>query len=153
MDILALKELIENELGIYVSKQQLLFHGHQLENDRSIGDYFMQNGDTIHLILDLRGGMYHFTSGRSDFRYLPCDTINAVKHVLAFNDEDIGHAYPLSSVRLQEFLLQRRTLLLSLYRSIENVDICDSIPNLRNILSTTNDDEDCEDDDMSTSDE
>jgi hypothetical protein len=155
MDILELKEIIHNKRGISTSEQYLIFQGRQLENHRSIGDYYIQNGDIIHLRLAQRGGMYHFTSGRSDFNYLPYDTVDAVKTILNFNDKDIEHAYQLSSVRLQEFILQGRTLLLSLYRNIQQVYIYEDIPDLKNIIlpTTTTDDEDSEDDDMSTTDE
>ncbi len=152
-----LKELISNKKGIRTSEQYLTFHGLPLENHLSLRDYCIQNEDIIHLRLAARGGMYHIISGRSDFNYLPYDAIDAVKNILIFNDEDIERVNQLSSVRLQEFILQGRTLLLSLYRNIQNVYICDGIPNLKDIiLPTITDDEnssDSEDDDMSTTDE
>jgi hypothetical protein len=44
-----------NESGIPPSQQRLVYNGKQLEDNRTIADYNIQNLDTIHLILRLRG--------------------------------------------------------------------------------------------------
>lgn len=66
-----LKRLIEEKEGIHLDQQRLVFEGKQLEDNLMLGvDYNMQNESTVHLILRLRGGMFHSTSGRQDFRGL-----------------------------------------------------------------------------------
>lgn len=65
------KRLIQEKTGIYVSDQRLLFAGKQLDNESFIlSDYGIARDTTIHLVLRLRAGMFHPTSGRNDFSSL-----------------------------------------------------------------------------------
>ena len=58
---------IESTL-MYARDQQRLIHaGRQLEMGRQLKDYNINGSATIHLILRLRGGMFHSSSGRNDF--------------------------------------------------------------------------------------
>lgn len=65
--VLALKQQIMEHEGISVDQQRLIFAGWQLEEDRALADYGIRNEDTIHLVLRLRGGMMHISSGRTDY--------------------------------------------------------------------------------------
>ncbi|AYV80472.1 MAG: ubiquitin family protein [Harvfovirus sp.] len=60
-----LKRLIRRSEGIPPTMQRLIFEGTQLMDDKTIGDYNIKTNATLHLILRLRGGMYHETSGRN----------------------------------------------------------------------------------------
>ena len=57
------KEEIKKVEGIPSDQQRLLFQGHNLEDSRTLSDYNVQKADTIHLVLRLRGGMYHPAAG------------------------------------------------------------------------------------------
>ena len=51
-----LKVLIQSKEGIPQNKQQLVFSGKQLEDNRTFADYAIPKESTLHLVLRLRGG-------------------------------------------------------------------------------------------------
>lgn len=58
---------IQNSEGIPADQQRLIFEGVQLEHGKTLDDYGVTDFTLIHLVLRLRGGMYHSTSARHDF--------------------------------------------------------------------------------------
>jgi len=72
MTVLELKCLIEKIENYTPDQQRIVYCGKQLSDEKQLKDYPIQPNVTIHLIIRLRGGMYHETSSRKDNEVLQC---------------------------------------------------------------------------------
>lgn len=68
MSVEELKEAILDVTSTPVDQQRLIFnsdtHSGQINNDALLGDLGIEHGSVVHLVLRMRGGMLHTTSGR-----------------------------------------------------------------------------------------
>ena len=80
MTVLELKCLIEKVEQYAPDQQRIVYCGKQLSDEKQLKDYPIQPDVTIHLIIRLRGGMYHETSSRKDNELL-CTLLEEIKLV------------------------------------------------------------------------
>lgn len=55
--VVQLKEKLEERDGIPVAQQRLIFQGKQLNDEKTIASYKLQNGTMVHMVVALRGGL------------------------------------------------------------------------------------------------
>ncbi|CAF3415795.1 unnamed protein product, partial [Rotaria socialis] len=151
MNIYTVKQLIQDMEGIPSDLQRLIFPSKKLEDERTLSDYNIQNGSMFHIVLCLRGGMYHFTSGRHNFNKLPSTQAEAIRNVLAFEFEQTDNLENLSPAHLQNSVLRGRVLLVELLSKIKNHSVPHDVPHLKNIILSEAADEEDEDDQEETS--
>lgn len=79
MTVLELKCLIEKIENYTPDQQRIVYCGKQLSDEKQLKDYPIQPDVIIHLIIRLRGGMYHETSSRKDNAVLQCTLLEEIK--------------------------------------------------------------------------
>jgi len=68
-----LKMAIQKADDVLCDQQRIVFKGKELHDEFTMKFYNINSGDLIHLILSLRGGMFHETSSRKDHQLLACE--------------------------------------------------------------------------------
>jgi hypothetical protein len=81
MTVLELKYLIEKIEQYAPDQQRIVYSGKQLSDENQLKDYSIQPDVTIHLIIRLRGGMFHETSSRKDMEPLQCTLLKEIAFI------------------------------------------------------------------------
>jgi len=81
MTVLELKHLIEKIDHYTQDQQRIVYCGKQLSDDKQLKDYSIQPGVILHLMIRLRGGMYHETSSRKDNELLQCTLLKEIESI------------------------------------------------------------------------
>jgi sensor domain CHASE-containing protein len=81
MTVMELKHLIEKVEHYGPDQQRIVYSGKQLSDEKQLKDYSIQADVTIHLIIRLRGGMYHESSGRKDMEVLQCTLLKEITNI------------------------------------------------------------------------
>ena len=68
--VLYIKQQIYKQDGLLLDQQRLVFNGKRLEDNTFVHEYGLYSNARIHLILRLRGGMFHASSSRNDYSSL-----------------------------------------------------------------------------------
>ena len=86
MTIEEIKVEIEKIDGIPIHQQRLVFNGKELQDTKIVESYNLKPNDMIHIVLRLRGGMFHETSSKKDHVYLnqnePLDMVGPLDMVV-----------------------------------------------------------------------
>lgn len=72
MIVSEVKSMIEKIDQTPFDQQRLVYNGKQLEDERTLDYYDVKQDTVIHIILRIRGGMFHETSARKDFGLVQC---------------------------------------------------------------------------------
>jgi uncharacterized small protein (DUF1192 family) len=96
-----IKQLIFDNIGTEPEQQRLIFSGYQLEDGRTLADYLVFPESTLHMVLRLRGGMMHETSGRADYK-------QAQPAKVAADDDKLSDAEMQQRIKAMQAELDRR---------------------------------------------
>ncbi|CAG8792049.1 4319_t:CDS:2, partial [Dentiscutata erythropus] len=69
--IYIIKLKIQDKEGFPADKGRIIFAGKELKDEHTLEYYNIKNEDSLHLVVKSRSGVFHVTSGRSDFDVLP----------------------------------------------------------------------------------
>jgi hypothetical protein len=81
MTVIELKHKIEEADQTPLDQQRLVYNGKQLEDERTLDYYNIVKDTVIHIILRIRGGMFHETSARKDFGLVQWVCIESIEEL------------------------------------------------------------------------
>jgi len=75
MTVSEVKDAIERIDQTPFDQQRLVYNGKQLEDERTLDYYDIKQDTVVHIILRIRGGMFHETSARKDFELVQWEVV------------------------------------------------------------------------------
>lgn len=75
------KDLIEKQEQTQFEEQRLVYNGKQLDDERTLDYYNIMQDTVVHIILRIRGGMFHETSARKDFELVQWATLESIEEL------------------------------------------------------------------------
>lgn len=81
MTVAELKDAIERVDQTPFDQQRLVYNGKQLEDERTLDYYDIKHDTVIHIILRIRGGMFHETSARKDFGLVQWAVVETIEEL------------------------------------------------------------------------
>jgi len=81
MTVAELKNTIEKKDQTPFDQQRLVYNGKQLEDERTLDYYAIKQDTVVHIILRIRGGMFHETSARKDFGLVQWAVIETIEEL------------------------------------------------------------------------
>ena len=96
---------------------RLVFKGQQLDDNQMLNVYHIKKQSIIHLILRIRGGMHHRTSGRDGFKKLSSSPTNTI--TIKYGPDDTEQfKIGMDRNETKESLLERVTGVINLQNQI-----------------------------------
>ena len=115
--ILNVKFMIQDNEGIPPDQMRLVFKGQQLDDNQMLNVYNIKKQSIIHLILRLRAGMHHRTSGRDGFKKLSSSPTNTI--TIKYGPDDTEQfKIGMDRNETKESLLERVTGVINLQNQI-----------------------------------
>lgn len=81
MTVAELKNKIQEADQTPLDQQRLVYNGKQLEDERTLDYYNIVKDSIVHIILRIRGGMFHETSARKDFELIQCGCFKSIEEI------------------------------------------------------------------------
>ena len=109
--------MIQDNEGIPPDQMRLVFKGQQLDDNQMLNVYNIKKQSIIHLILRLRAGMHHRTSGRDGFKKLSSSPTNTI--TIKYGPDDTEQfKIGMDRNETKESLLERVTGVINLQNQI-----------------------------------
>jgi hypothetical protein len=81
MTVAELKDEIERVDQTPFDQQRIVYNGKQLEDERTLDYYDIKPDTIVHIILRIRGGMFHESSARKDFGLVQWTVVETIEEL------------------------------------------------------------------------